>query len=173
MIKTLSIHRPRFDKERNVRRLGNGVVLRLVTSYYLVPLHPYKARAAPGIVQVEVSVKPFSIWKEGLFRRYWSPMANGWRLVSPYCVGYDTDRRARYFTRPTYNQQAAVDRLQAERDSLPEVAFSALLMDASSLDSRALNAVSSERALFLARSADRLAESVGESAKGLRAYYAV
>ena len=42
-----------------------------------------------------------------------------------------------------YNQQAAVDRLQAERDNLSEVAFSALLLDASSLDSRALNAISS------------------------------
>ena len=57
-----------------------------------------------------------------------------------------------------YNQQAAVDRLQAERDNLSEVAFSAVLVGASALDSRALSAISSEQALFAARSADRRAE---------------
>ena len=163
MIKTLSIHETQtFDKERNVRRLGYGVVLCLVGIIFIwgtfAPIQ--SAALAPGIVQVEGKRKAIQHLEGGIVSEIL--VANGeWVEAGQPLLMLDMTRTLaeRDILRGRlYNQQAAVDRLQAERDSLPEVAFSALLMDASSLDSRALNAVSSERALFLARSADRLAE---------------
>ncbi len=163
MIKTLSIHETQtFDKERNVRRLGYGVVLCLVGIIFIwgtfAPIQ--SAALAPGIVQVEGKRKAIQHLEGGIVSEIL--VANGeWVEAGQPLLMLDMTRTLaeRDILRGRlYNQQAAVDRLQAERDNLPEVAFSALLMDASSLDSRALNAVSSERALFLARSADRLAE---------------
>ena len=68
-----------------------------------------------------------------------------------------------------YNQQAAVDRLQAERGDFSQVQFSAELVDASIKDSRASNAISNERVLFAARSVERLAEEevLASQRKGL------
>ena len=174
MSKTLSLHEIQsFDKERNTRRIGYGVALCLLGIIFIwgtvAPLQ--SAALAPGIVQVEGKRKAVQHLEGGMVAEIL--VANGeWVEADQPLLMLDTTRSLAerdILQGRLYNQQAAVDRLQAERDNLPEVAFSALLLDASSLDSRALNAISSERALFSARSADRLAEEavLASQRKGL------
>jgi epimerase transport system membrane fusion protein len=163
MSKTLSLHETQpLDTERNIRRIGYGVVLCLVAVIFIwgtvAPIQ--SAALAPGIVQVEGKRKPVQHLEGGMIAEI--PVANGESVEAGQpLLMLDTTRtlaEREILQGRLYNQQAAVDRLQAERDNLSKVAFSAMLVDASSLDSRALSAISSERALFSARSADRLAE---------------
>ena len=165
MSKTLSLHETQsLDTERNIRRIGYGVVLCLVAVIFIwgtvAPIQ--SAALAPGIVQVEGKRKPVQHLEGGMIAQIL--VANGeWVEADQPLLMLDTTRTLAerdILQGRLYNQQAAVDRLQSERDNLPEVAFSALLLDSSSLDRRALNAISSERALFSARSADRLAEEL-------------
>ncbi len=152
MSKTSSFHETQdFDKERNTRRIGYGVALCLVAVIFIwgtvAPIQ--SAALAPGIVQVEGKRKPVQHLEGGMIARIL--VANGeWVEAGQPLLMLDTTRilaERDILQGRLYNQQAAVDRLQAERDNLSEVAFSAMLVDASSLDSRALSAISSERAL--------------------------
>jgi membrane fusion protein, epimerase transport system len=163
MSKTLSLHETQpLDTERNLRRIGYGVVLCLVAVIFIwgtvAPIQ--SAALAPGIVQVEGKRKPVQHLEGGMIAEI--PVANGESVEAGQpLLMLDTTRtlaEREILQGRLYNQQAAVDRLQAERDNLSKVAFSAMLVDASSLDSRALSAISSERALFAARSADLRAE---------------
>lgn len=165
MTKNLSLHETQgFDKERNTRRIGYGVALCLVGVIFIwgtvAPIQ--SAALAPGIVQVEGKRKAIQHLEGGMIAQIL--VANGeWVEADQPLLLLDMTRALAerdILQGRLYNQQAAVDRLQAERDNLPEVEFSELLLEASSLDSRALNAISSERALFSARSADRLAEEL-------------
>ena len=174
MSKTLSLHETQgFDKERKTRRIGYGVALCLVGVIFIwgtvAPIQ--SAALAPGIVQVEGKRKAIQHLEGGMIAQIL--VANGeWVEADQPLLLLDMTRTLAerdILQGRLYNQQAAVERLQAERDNLSEVAFSALLLDASSLDNRALNAISSERALFSARSADRLAEEavLASQRKGL------
>ena len=174
MSKTLSILETQgFDKERNTRRIGYSVALGLLGVIFVwgtvAPIQ--SAALAPGIVQVEGKRKAIQHLEGGIIAQIL--VANGeWVESDQPLLMLDMTRTLAerdILQGRLYNQQAAVDRLQAERDDLPEVAFSALLLDASVLDSRALNAILSERALFSARSADRLAEEevLASQRKGL------
>ncbi|MDA9671451.1 HlyD family type I secretion periplasmic adaptor subunit [bacterium] len=174
MSKTLPLHETsNFDKERSTRRIGYAVALCLMVVIFIwgavAPIQ--SAALAPGIVQVEGKRKAVQHLEGGMVAEIL--VANGeWVEADQPLLMLDTTRSLAerdILQGRLYNQQAAVDRLQAERDNLPEVAFSALLLEASSLDHRALNAISSERALFSARSADRLAEEavLASQRKGL------
>ncbi|MDC0411373.1 HlyD family type I secretion periplasmic adaptor subunit [Luminiphilus sp.] len=163
MSKTLPFHETQsFDKERNTRRIGYGVALCLLGVIFIwgavAPIQ--SAALAPGIVQVEGKRKAIQHLEGGMIAQIL--VANGeWVEADQPLLILDMTRTLAerdILQGRLYNQQAAVDRLQAERDNVSEVAFSALLFGSSSLDIRALNAISSERALFSARSADRLAE---------------
>jgi epimerase transport system membrane fusion protein len=163
MIKTLSLHETQdLDKERNTRRFGYGVALCLVGVIFIwgtvAPIQ--SAALAPGVVQVEGKRKAIQHLEGGMIAQIL--VANGeWVEADQPLLVLDMTRTLAerdILQGRLYNQQAAVDRLQAERDNLPAVVFSAVLVDAKSLDGRALNAISSEQALFSARSADRLAE---------------
>ena len=162
MTRALSLHEtPGFDKERHTRRIGYGVALCLLGAIFIwgtvAPIQ--SAALAPGVVQVEGKRKAIQHLEGGMIAQIL--VANGeWvEEDQPLLILDMTTTLAErdILQGRLYNQQAAVDRLQAERDNLPEVLFSAQLLDASSRDTRALNAISSERALFSARSADRLA----------------
>ena len=151
-----------LDRERNVRRIGYGVVMCLVAVIFIwgtvAPIQ--SAALAPGIVQVEGKRKAIQHLEGGMIEQIL--VANGALIEAgqPLLI-LDTTRtlaEREILQGRLYNKQAAVDRLQAERDNFSEVAFSLTLLDASLLDSRALSAISSERALFAARSADRRAE---------------
>ena len=174
MSKTLSLHEtPGFDKERHTRRIGYGVAFCLVGVIFIwgtvAPIQ--SAALAPGVVQVEGKRKAIQHLEGGMIAQIL--VANGeWVEEDQPLLILDmtvTLAERDILQGRLYNQQAAVDRLRAERDNLPEVLFSAPLLDASSLDTRALNAISSERALFSARSADRLAEEavLASQRKGL------
>jgi epimerase transport system membrane fusion protein len=174
MSKNLSPYQTQdLDKERNTRRLGYGVTFCLLGVIFIwgavAPIQ--SAALAPGIVQVEGKRKAIQHLEGGIIAQIL--VANGeWVEADQPLLLLDMTRTLAerdILQGRLYNQQAAVDRLQAERDDLSKVAFSALLLDASSLDSRALNAISSERALFSARSADRLAEEevLASQRKGL------
>ena len=151
-----------LDSDRKTRIFGYSVALALLTIIFvwgaIAPLQ--SAALAPGIVQVEGKRKAIQHLEGGMIAQIL--VANGeWVEADQPLLILDMTRTLAerdILQGRLYNQQAAVDRLQAERDALPEVAFSALLSDTSSLDSRALNAIASERALFAARSADRSAE---------------
>ncbi len=174
MTRTLSLHEtPGFDKERRTRRIGYGVAFCLLGVILIwgavAPIQ--SAALAPGIVQVEGKRKAIQHLEGGMIAQIL--VANG-EWVEPGQPLLMLDIAAVLAERDIlqgrlYNQQAAVDRLQAERDNLPKVTFSALLTDASSRDSRALNATASERSLFVARAADRQAEEdvLASQRKGL------
>jgi membrane fusion protein, epimerase transport system len=175
MSKTLPLHKSEgFDKERNTRLIGYGVALCLMGVIFIwgavAPIQ--SAALAPGIVQVEGKRKAIQHLEGGMIAQIL--VANGeWVEAGQPLLILDVTRTLAerdILQGRLYNQQAAVDRLQAERDNLPEVAFSSLLLDASPLDGRALNAISSEQALFSARSADRLAEEdvLASQRKGLK-----
>ena len=161
------------DAERRIRYVGYGVAwLLLIVIFVWGAVAPLQSAAlAPGIVQVEGKRKAIQHLEGGMIAQIL--VANGeWVESDQPLLMLDmtlTLAERDILQGRLYNQQAAVDRLQAERDNLSQVAFSALLLDASSLDSRALNAISSERALFSARSADRLAEEdvLASQRKGL------
>ena len=163
MSKTLSLHEPRTrDRGRSIRRIGYGIALLLLGVIFIwgtvAPIQ--SAALAPGVVQVEGKRKTIQHLEGGMIAQIL--VANGeWVEEGQPLLALDTTRTLAerdILQGRLYNQQAAVDRLQAERDNLPAVAFNAMLIEASATDSRAFNAISSERALFVARSADHLAE---------------
>ena len=174
MSKTLSLPEIQgFDRERNTRRIGYGVALCLLGIIFVwgaaAPIQ--SAALAPGIVQVEGKRKGVQHLEGGIVSEIL--VANGeWVEAEQPLLTLDvtpTLAERDILQGRLYNQQAAVDRLQAERDNLPKVTFSELLNNASSRDSRALNATASERALFVARAADRQAEEdvLASQRKGL------
>jgi epimerase transport system membrane fusion protein len=151
-----------YDEERKTRHIGYGVALLIVAVVFIwggfAPLQ--SAAIAPGVVQVEGKRKAVQHLEGGIISQIL--VANGeWVEADQPLLVLDM---ARYVAERDilqgrlYNQQAAVDRLKAERDDLADVPFRASLVDASLVDKRADNAISNELALFSARSADRLAE---------------
>ena len=147
--------------ERSLRYVGYAVILLLLVIIFIwgavAPIQ--SAALAPGIVQVEGKRKAIQHLEGGMIAQI--VVTNGeWVEADQPLLILDTTRTQAerdILQGRLYNQQAAVDRLRAERDNLPEVAVSAVLIEARSLDGRARDAISSERALFAARLADRLA----------------
>lgn len=160
--------------ERRTRHVGYGVALVIIFIVFIwgafAPLQ--SAAIAPGVVQVEGKRKAVQHLEGGIIAQIL--VTNGeWVQTDQPLLVLDV---ARYVAERDilqgrlYNQQAAADRLQAERDDLPDVAFRASLVDAGAVDSRAANAISNEVALFSARSADRSAEEkvLASRQKGLK-----
>ena len=147
--------------ERSLRYVGYGVILLLLVIIFIwgavAPIQ--SAALAPGIVQVEGKRKAIQHLEGGMIAQILVTNGEWVEAAQPLLILDTTRTQAErdILQGRLYNQQAAVDRLRAERDNLPEVAFSAVLIEAGSLDGRARDAISSERALFAARSADRLA----------------
>jgi epimerase transport system membrane fusion protein len=162
-----------LDDDRNTRFLGYSIAgLLLVLLFVWGTLAPLESAAiAPGVVEVEGKRKAIQHLEGGLV--YEIRVNNGERVEQdqPLLV-LDATRYAAerdIWQGRLYNQQAAADRLTAERDDQAEVSFRPSLIEASSSDPRARNAISSEQALFLARSADRSAEEavLASEKKGL------
>ena len=162
------------DNERRTRLIGYGIALTIVLVVFvwgsLAPLQ--SAAIAPGVVQVEGKRKAIQHLEGGILAQIL--VANGeWVEVDQPLLILDV---ARYVAERDilqgrlYNQQAAADRLQSERDDLPDVLFRGSLVDAGFIDDRAANAMSNEMALFAARSADRTAEEevLASRQKGLK-----
>ena len=127
------------------------------------------AAIAPGVVQVEGKRKAIQHLEGGIIAQI--AVSNGdWvEEGQPLLVLDAAVHKAErdILLGRIYNKQAAVDRLTAERDDMTDVRIRASLMDAGSRDNRAENAISSEKAMFSARLADRLAEeAVVESQNG-------
>ena len=137
MSKTLSLHEIQgLDTERNLRRIGYGVALCLVAVIFIwgavAPIQ--SAALAPGIVQVEGKRKPVQHLEGGMIAQILVANGESVEAGQPLLM-LDTTRtlaEREILQGRLYNQQAAVDRLQAERDNLSEVAFSATLVDATS-----------------------------------------
>ncbi|MDA0892093.1 MAG: HlyD family type I secretion periplasmic adaptor subunit [Proteobacteria bacterium] len=162
------------DNERRTRLIGYGIALTIVLVVFvwgsLAPLQ--SAAIAPGVVQVEGKRKAIQHLEGGILAQIL--VANGeWVEVDQPLLILDV---ARYVAERDilqgrlYNQQAAADRLQSERDDLPDVLFRDSLVEAGFIDDRAANAMSNEMALFAARSADRTAEEevLASRQKGLK-----
>jgi len=162
------------DEERTSRYVGYGIALLIVFVVFiwgaLAPLQ--SAAIAPGIVQVEGKRKAVQHLEGGIISQIL--VTNGERvdegqpLLTLDMARYSAERDI--LQGRLYNQRAAVDRLKAERDELPAVAFRASLIKAGLEDSRAANAISNEQALFSVRSADRRAEEevLASQRKGLQ-----
>ena len=156
------VHSEDLDYERSTRYVGYGLALFLIFIIFVwgafAPLQ--SAAIAPGVVQVEGKRKAIQHLEGGIVAQILVTNGELVEADQPLLILDSTRYLAErdILQGRLYNQQAAVDRLQAERDGLPEVAFRAQLVAASSLDDRAANAISNERALFTARSADRVAE---------------
>lgn len=150
------------DDERRTRNVGYGVAVLIVFTVFvwgtIAPLQ--SAAIAPGVVQVEGKRKAIQHLEGGIISQIL--VSNGeWVEAGQPLLILDATRSIAerdILQGRLYNQQAAVDRLKAERDETASVAFRAPLVEAGLLDDRAANAVSNERALFSARTADRLAE---------------
>lgn len=161
-LKPLTTEGARLDEDRTTRQFGYGIALVLLILIFVwgafAPLQ--SAAIAPGIVQVEGKRKAVQHFEGGIIDQIavsngdW--VEEGQSLLVLDAAAHNAERDI--LLGRLYNQQAAVDRLKAERDDMPVVAIRSSLIEASSRDARADNAISSEKALFSARLADRLAE---------------
>lgn len=161
-LKSLTAEGARLDEDRTTRRFGYGIALALLILVFVwgafAPLQ--SAAIAPGVVQVEGKRKAVQHFEGGIIDQIavsngdW--VEEGQSLLILDAAAHNAERDI--LQGRLYNQQAAVDRLKAERDDMPDVAIRSSLIEASSMDARADNAISSEKALFFARLADRLAE---------------
>ena len=150
------------DNERRTRFIGYSIALAIVLIVFvwgsLAPLQ--SAAIAPGVVQVEGKRKSIQHLEGGILSQIL--VANGeWVEADQPLLILDVARHLAerdILQGRLYNQQAAADRLQAERDDLHAALFRNSLVNASATDDRAANAISNEIALFSARSADREAE---------------
>lgn len=153
---------PNTDGERRTRNVGYMVAFLIVFVVFVwgafAPLQ--SAAIAPGVVQVEGKRKAVQHLEGGIISQIL--VSNGeWVEADQPLLILDATRfiaERDILQGRLYNQQAAVDRLQAERDDLPSAVFRGSLVQAGDLDDRASNAMANERALFSARSADRFAE---------------
>ncbi len=148
--------------DSRTRRVGYVIAAAIMFVVFiwgaLAPLQ--SAAIAPGVVQVEGKRKAVQHLEGGIIAQIL--VTNGeWVEANQPVLILDV---AKYIAERDilqgrlYNQQAAVDRLTAERDDLPNVVFRAALLEARSADNRVSNAISNELALFATRSADRNAE---------------
>lgn len=164
----------RVDDERRTRNIGYLIASLIVFTVFVwgafAPLE--SAAIAPGVVQVEGKRKAIEHLEGGIISRILVSNGEWVEAGQPLLILDDTRYVAErdILQGRLYNQQAAVDRLKAERDGTASVAFRASLVEAGVVDDRATNSMSSERALFLARSADRLAEEdvLESQRKGLK-----
>ena len=161
-LKPLATEGARLDEDRTTRQFGYGIALVLLILIFVwgafAPLQ--SAAISPGIVQVEGKRKAVQHFEGGIIDQIavsngdW--VEEGQSLLVLDAAAHNAERDI--LLGRLYNQQAAVDRLKAERDDMSAVAIRSSLIEASLRDARADNAISSEKALFSARLADRLAE---------------
>ena len=151
-----------MDNDRPVRRAGYTILLLFVFGVgawaVFAPLE--SAAIAAGVVQVEGKRKLVQHLEGGIVAEL--AVANGDSVEQGQpliLLDATKDRAEKQILRGRiFNTQALVDRLQAERDDLLNVAFSASLIDTAALDQRAQIAMDNETSLFSVRMADRLGE---------------
>ena len=149
-----------MDNDRPVRRAGYTTLLLFVFGVgawaVFAPLE--SAAIAAGVVQVEGKRKLVQHLEGGIVAEL--AVANGDSVEQGQpliLLDATKDRAEKQILRGRiFNTQALVDRLQAERDDLLNVAFSAPLIDTAALDQRAQIAMDNETSLFSVRMADRL-----------------
>lgn len=146
-----------IDSDAHVRRFGYGVIVFVFGGVgiwaFLAPLE--SAALGEGTVQVEGNRKAVQHLEGGIVSEIL--VANGDLVESGQSLLRLDDTRAlaeknivesRYWAR-----RAAIDRLTAERDGLPNIVFVEWLVGIT--DERAMTAVDNEQALFEARLASR------------------
>lgn len=154
--------KPWMNNDFGSRRIGYLLVMFLVFVLggwsALAPLET--AAIAGGVVQVEGKRKSIQHLEGGIVSEIL--VASGdWVEAQQALILLDAarDRAERDILQGRlFNTRATVERLQAERDDQREIRFSKNILAAAETDNRAVNAISSERALFDARLADRLGE---------------
>lgn len=162
-----------LDNDAGARRLGYFAVGAL---FFVVGIlgsfAPLESAAlAPGVVQVEGKRKAVQHLEGGIVSRIL--VSNGeWVEANQPLLILDVTRSLAekdILQGRMYNQQAAVDRLQAERDELVSIPFRSSLAEAGHTDDRANTAMANEQALFLTRFADRRAteDVLSSQQKGL------
>jgi len=151
-----------FDSARDLRRAGYAAVfIILMVGGGLAGVAPIQSAVlAPGVVQVEGKTKLIQHLEGGIVSEI--SVANGdWVEAGEQLLLLDAKRdraERQILIGRVFNASAAVQRLEAERDDLREIEFSATLKSAALADGRAESAMLSEQALFDARLADRLGE---------------
>jgi len=151
-----------FDSARDLRRAGYAAVfIILMVGGGLAGVAPIQSAVlAPGVVQVEGKTKLIQHLEGGIVSEI--SVANGdWVEAGEQLLLLDAKRdraERQILIGRVFNTSAAVQRLEAERDDLREIEFSATLKSAALADGRAESAMLSEQALFDARLADRLGE---------------
>ena len=151
-----------MDNDRSVRRAGYTVLLLFIFGVgawaVFAPLE--SAAIAAGVVQVEGKRKLVQHLEGGIVAEIAAANGDSVEQGQPLILLDATkDRAEKQILRGRIlNTQALVDRLQAERDDLLNVAFSAPLINTAALDQRAQNAMDNETSLFSVRMADRLGE---------------
>ena len=118
------------------------------------------AALASGVVQVEGKTKLIQHLEGGIVSHI--NVANGdWVDEGDQLLLLDAARdraEKQILIGRLFNTQAAVERLEAERDDRDQVEFSRSLRESAGTDQRAVSAMASEDALFNARLADREGE---------------
>ena len=140
-LKSLTAEGARLDEDRTTRRFGYGIALALLILVFVwgafAPLQ--SAAIAPGVVQVEGKRKAVQHFEGGIIDQIavsngdW--VEEGQSLLILDAAAHNAERDI--LQGRLYNQQAAVDRLKAERDDVPDVAIRSSLIEASSMDARA------------------------------------
>ena len=150
------------DNDLGVRRLGYFLVgfIILVAGGWSACAPIESAAIAPGVVQVEGKRKPVQHLEGGIVASILTQAGERVEVDQPLIeLDAASDRAEREIIQGRlFNMRATVDRLKAERDDLKEVVFSSALSEVSESDSRAREAILSEKALFEARLADRRGE---------------
>ena len=158
-----------LENDRDTRRLGYllAAVLLIVVGGWAAFAPLESAAIAPGIIQVQGKRQSVQHLEGGIIADIL--VSSGTQVVKgqPLILldaARDRAEKVIYEGR-IFNTQATVDRLIAERDDLPQLAFRSALEAASGFDSRAAAAISSESSLFAVRRADRLGEAAVLNAK--------
>lgn len=150
------------DRELGILRRGYAIVfLVLLVGGGWAGCAPLDSAAlAPGVVQVEGNRKPVQHLEGGIVTEILVAEGDSVTQNQALLVLDSARDRAerRILEGRSFNAQARVDRLIAERDDEEQITFSGMIATASATDERASDAMSNEQAIFAARLADRLGE---------------
>ena len=160
----------RMEDDVKLRRLGLSLIAVFVLGggawAALAPLE--SAALAPGTVQVTGKRKAVQHLEGGIVSEIYVTSGEAVTSGQPLLrLDAAMDRADLQIVEGRiFNTQAAVDRLEAERDGAVEIQFSDYLSDAAESDERAAAAMKSETSLFVARLADLAGEESVLSTKG-------
>ena len=149
-----------LDADRRTRLVGYWVVAMVFGGFGLwAAIAPLESAArGAGTVQVEGARKPLQHYEGGIVSEIFVKSGDYVTAEQPLIQLDPTLSAAeqRIIEGRVWAKRALVDRLISERDDDADVTFQAWLLDQT--DERARIAIDSERALFIARRADRLGE---------------